>query len=161
MMNLLKQRWQAYNSREQLFLLLGTIAIVLFSGYSLLLSPLYHHLETLKKSLTEQQQLLAWMQAKQPLLNVKQQAITREKISTDELLTRLSQLFTQERFNAQLSAEENGQIKIIFKTISFDRFIDWLTKLDQKIYFKIINLNIQRLDHPGMVDIELELATST
>lgn len=147
------------SSRERGLLAAATLVAILLMFYMLIWEPTQLRLKDLREQqLPQSEQTLAWV--KQALATAQNKSTDEvEKIIEGPLLTVIEQ--TSEKAGVRSSIQrmqpnQNQEVKIWMKEVSFDHWLRWVALLHQQ------NVEIDRasvaLNSPGLVDVRMTVA---
>lgn len=147
------------SSRERGLLAAATLVAILLMFYMLIWEPTQLRLKDLREQqLPQSEQTLAWV--KQALATAQNKSTDEvEKIIEGPLLTVIEQ--TSEKAGVRSSIQrmqpnQNQEVKIWMKEVSFDHWLRWVALLHQQ------NVEIDRAsvasNSPGLVDVRMTVA---
>lgn len=147
------------SSRERGLLAAATLVAILLMFYMLIWEPTQLRLKDLREQqLPQSEQTLAWV--KQALATAQNKSTDEvEKIIEGPLLTVIEQ--TSEKAGVRSSIQrmqpnQNQEVKIWIKEVSFDHWLRWVALLHQQ------NVEIDRAsvasNSPGLVDVRMTVA---
>lgn len=143
-------------------MLIGAIVcIALYSYYLFLYAPLSHQVHQKSTQLVEKITTLEWMK------KIKQQNIkpkNKEIVDNSQLLTILATRLKEhalQKFPHQLQQTGSGDIQVTFDTVSFNLFITWLEKINEKYAITIKQVNAEKTPTPGLAHIMLLISATS
>jgi general secretion pathway protein M len=149
--------WKVLSSREQWFLLVTVILLVLLGAYAGVIRPLQQQSREAETRLNAETNLLAW---------VKNQAdtIVRHRQVSDNSNSDLplNQVITSSinQFGIRLirMQPKSEGIQVWVEPVPFNQFTDWLLFLQRDYGIRVVLMDISRGSQGGMVEIKrLEL----
>lgn len=152
----MKHYWENLSQREQRLVLLGIGGIIIWLVYFGLFLPLSRGIATHEAQLVEAYRTEA----------VLRQALPERKILTQQkalpngelpgLITRQLQTGFKD-FPCQTERNANGEIKLTFEQIPYNRFIIWLLDFSKQYRVTIKQLQIEHSKTSGVVKLSLTL----
>ena len=161
----MKDWWDNLQSREQNFVLIASVVVVLFLLYLLAWSPLVKARDNKRIQVESNQQLLTWMTTKSN--EVKQLKLTNPNLlksgSKRSLLAIVDGLAKQLGLRTAIKRiEPDGPhaATIWIEEMNFDALIALLGQLDKRSNVKVKQADVTRLDKPGVVKAKVVLKRS-
>ena len=158
----MKTWWLSKTPREQLALVLGAAALLLFMIYLLAWQPFMESVELKRLQVKSQQATLEWMQQNlgeiQRLRNQRRTAGTSQ--SNEALLTLVDRTAKQGQLRQQierLKPQGDDAVQLWVKQAAFDSLMQWVGSLNQLYGIQIESLSIDRQELPGIVNARLVL----
>ena len=158
----MKDWWDSLQSREQNFILIASVVVVLFLLYLLAWSPLVEARENKRIQVESNQQLLAWMTTKSN--EVKQLKLTNPNLLSSDakrsLLAIVDGMAKQLGLRTAIKRiEPDGPhaATIWIEEMNFDALIALLGQLDKRSNIKVQQADVARLDKPGVVKAKVVL----
>ena len=152
----MKDWWNNLQSREQNYVLIAGIVVILFLFYSLTWSPLVKARDNKRQQVENNQQLLSWMVSKSS--EVKQLKLTNPNLlksdSKRSILAIVDSLANRLGLRAairQIQPDGPHAATIWIDEISFDALATMLGQLDKNSNVKVREASITKLDQPGVV----------
>jgi general secretion pathway protein M len=158
--NKLKQSYQQLSEREQRLVMISALVIVVGLFYWLIWSPLNHSLQTDRKAIGAQQELLTWVQKNANRAMQLRGASSNTKSFTGSLPQAVNQ--TAGRLNIAISRmqPQGEQLQVWVDQAPFNDVLSWLQALE-KMGVSILDMDIADASIPGQVKIRrLKLAKS-
>lgn len=156
----MKQWWLGLSLREKQIVSIGSMMAAIFIIYAWIWSPLNHKINTMRTQITQNQELLNWMQlADKQLENTSDQ---KKTVSSESLLSLTQHQIKQSTFANQLSElrqGENDTVQLSFKQISFDNLITWLMDAGREQGLTVTQMTVTAYNTPGIVSAELQLTS--
>lgn len=159
-MNKLKQSYLQLSEREQRLVLISAIVIVVGFFYWLIWAPLNQSLETDRKAVAAQQELLSWVQKNANRAIQLRGASGSTRTFTGSLPQAVNQ--TAGRLNIAISRmqPQGEELQVWVDQAPFNDVLSWLQALE-KMGVSILDLDIADANIPGQVKIRrLKLAKS-
>ena len=153
----MKNYWNNLNERERLMVVALTIFCFFYLYYVLLYAPLSSTKQERLQQLIEKQDTLIWMQQMQKEYHGKS---TLKSITVSKLLTVLANQLNESTFKSypyQLQQSSVHDIQLVFDKVPFNSFMTWLWSVNENYVLTIKQLNVQRTDIPGVVQLTLLL----
>ena len=158
----MKDWWNNLQTREQNYVLIAGVALILFLFYTLAWSPLAEARENKRMRVQNNQELLSWMKAKSTEL--KQLKLTNPNLLksdskrsllaiVDSLANRLGVRSTIK----QIKPDGPHAVTVYMDEIDFDALVTMLGQLNKNSNVKVHEANITKLDKPGIVKARLLL----
>ncbi len=161
----MKDWWSNLQSREQNYVLLASVVIVLFLFYTLAWSPLAEARDKKRMQVENNQELLSWMNTKSS--EIKQLKLTNPNLvksgSKRSLLAIVDSLANRLGLRSairQIQPDGPHNATVWIDEIDFDALATMLGQLDKNSNVKVSEANITKLDKPGMVKARLLLKRS-
>ena len=158
----MKDWWDSLQSREQNFVLIASVVVVLFLLYLLAWSPLVEARDNKRIQVESNQQLLAWMTTKSN--EVKQLKLTNPNLLSSDakrsLLAIVDGMAKQLGLRTAIKRiEPDGPhaATIWIEEMNFDALIALLGQLDKRSNIKVQQADVARLDKPGVVKAKVVL----
>jgi general secretion pathway protein M len=158
---LMKQHWDQFNKREQTTMLIGggVLALLLFVFF--VWRPMLAQTQHLKSKISTGQQTLAWMQKAIPELKAQKPKTTRQVIEPDAFLSTMSASLSASKIQnkpSKFSQSADNKLDIQYDSVGFNHLVDWLAAVSQRYQVRIVQLDVEHTDKPGMVKTQLKLA---
>ena len=161
-MESIKDWWQNLQTREQQLVLFAGVVVIIFVFYSLAWSPLVNARNIKKTHVENNQELLAWMNAKSA--EVKQlRLVNPNALRSDNnrsLLAIVDSLANQLGLRSAIKQiEPNGQnnVTIWMDEINFDALITMLGQLEKRSNVLVTEASVNKLEQPGLVQARILL----
>ena len=161
-MESIKDWWQNLQTREQQLVLFAGVVVIIFVFYSLAWSPLVNARNIKKTHVENNQELLAWMNAKSA--EVKQLRLVNPNAlrsdSNRSLLAIVDSLANQLGLRSAIKQiEPNGQnnVTIWMDEINFDALITMLGQLEKRSNVLVTEASVNKLEQPGLVQARILL----
>ena len=158
----MKEWWNKLQSREQNFVLVAGIVVILFLFYSIVWAPLVTARDDTKMQVENNQQLLSWMSAKSA--QIKQLKLTNPNAvkadSKRSLLAIVDSMANRLGLRSsikQIQPDGPHIATIWIEEISFDSLTMMLGQLDKNSNVKVKEASITKLDKPGVVKARVVL----
>jgi general secretion pathway protein M len=158
----MKQWWLTKTPREQLALVLGAAALLLFLLYLLAWHPFVESVEQKRLKLKSQQVTLNWMQ--QNLAEIQHLRSQRRANGTsrtnEALLTLVDRTAKQRQLRQQIQRikpQGDDKVQLWVEQAAFDTLLTWLGGLSVQYGIQIESLSIDRQELPGIVNARLVL----
>ena len=158
----MKDWWNNLQSREQNFVLLAGVVVILFLFYSMAWSPLAKARDDKRMQVENNQQLLSWMKTKST--EIKQLKLTNPNLlksdSKRSLLAIVDSLANRLGLRAairQIQPDGPHAATVWIDEINFDSLATMLGQLDKNSNVKVSEANITKLDKDGIVKARILL----
>tara|TARA_R110002096_G_scaffold318888_1_gene513169 strand:+ start:1018 stop:1503 length:486 start_codon:yes stop_codon:yes gene_type:complete len=158
----MKEWWNNLQSREQNYVLIAGVVIILFLFYSLAWSPLTQARDNKRMQVENNQELLSWMTTKST--EIKQLKLTNPNLlksdSKRSLLAIVDSLANRLGLRAsirQIQPDGPHGATVYMDEINFDMLATMLGQLDKNSNVKVREASITKLDKPGAVKAKLIL----
>ncbi|MDW3094760.1 MAG: type II secretion system protein M [Gammaproteobacteria bacterium] len=158
----MKDWWNNLQSREQSFVLIAGIALILFLFYSLAWSPLADARDKKLMRVENNQELLLWMKSKST--EIKQLKLTNPNLLKSDnkrsLLAIVDSLANRLGLRAairQIQPDGPHAATVYMDEINFDALATMLGQLDKNSNVKVREASITKLEKPGLVKARLIL----
>jgi len=158
----MKDWWNNLGTREQNYLLVAGIVLVLFMFYTLAWSPLAEARDLKRMHVENNQQLLSWMKSKST--EIKQLKLTNPNLlksdSKRSLLAIVDSLANRLGLRSSINKiQPDGPhaATVYMDEIEFDVLATMLGQLDKNSNVKVREAHITKLDKPGIVKARLIL----
>ncbi|MBL1432592.1 MAG: type II secretion system protein M [Gammaproteobacteria bacterium] len=157
------QWWAGLNQRERRILIIGAIVVSIALIYLLLVEPFVTQVKELDASVSEQTELLQWMQVSE-----QQVAMSRAKTGSGKsvaagggsLLALVDQTAKRSKLGDAIKRvePEGGQgVRLWLEQASFDNILLWLAKIKQSDGVEVSRISIEQPDSPGIVNARVSL----
>lgn len=151
-MNKIKQKFNQLTEREQRLVIISIIVVVIGLFYWLVWSPLNHSISTNSKAVTQQQELLTWVQKNAiravQLRNVKGIATS----FSGSLPQAVNQTAAQVNITISRMQPQGEELQVWVDQAPFNQVLSWLQELE-RLGIKILDLDITEADIPGQIKI--------
>ncbi len=160
---MIKQKLQLLSPQEQRLLFIGSLLILLFSGYFYIWKPYSLMMNDYTQKIQSLQTDIVWLkQIKKQLSQIqvnsgKRSASNTSRISS--LIDTIDKSIKRGRMDSHLDTLKksgNGQVIVVFDSIEFDTLIKWLIA-NKKSGIQLQNADIQKTDTKGLVNARLSL----
>jgi type II secretory pathway component PulM len=163
-MDKLKAKWTSLTRRERLLVSIGSIAVLILLVYYLLLAPLLTAVDNVKMQSTAQQNLLVWMQPRVGLLQSRSSSTSAgQAITASELLPTVDARLKQSDFAGsvgEISQTSTSGVRVALTNVPFDELMTWLTSQWQRSRIQVGDIDVQKTNKVGIVDVTLTLVVS-
>ena len=152
-MNDLVSKFKALTEREQLLVMVSSIVIVVGIFYFAIWSPLNSNIEKQRSLISDQQELLSWVQqSANRALQLRQSSQGGQTNFNGSLPQAVNQ--TTARFKIAISRmQPQGQeLQVWVDQAPFDSVIDWLNALE-KMGIVILQVDVTEAEAPGQIKI--------
>ena len=158
----MKEWWNNLQTREQNYVLIAGVVIILFLFYTLAWSPLANARDMKRLHVENNQQLLSWMKSKST--EIKQLKLTNPNLlksdSKRSLLAIVDSLANRLGLRStikQIQPDGPHAATVSMDEIDFDSLAIMLGQLDKNSNVKVREANITKLDKPGLVKARIIL----
>lgn len=149
------------SERERLLLLLAATLLLLMLIYGLLWRPFDQRLERMNQRVSEQQDLLEWMQVSAAKVKqLRTQTGSRRGTVQPSLLALVDQTVRRSGLSQALKRVEpdgTDKVKVRLEQAGFDAMIAWLESLRRMNGVTVQSITIDRQDAAGVVNARLTL----
>ncbi len=161
-MNALKSWWGGLQARERQLLGGGGLLLTVMLLWAFVWYPFTKELHRLRSSVTEQRELLAWMeQAAQEAKRLQgSQTHSAPRGGRQSLLTIVDSTARSQGLGTSLKRvqPEGEAVRVWLEQASFDTVLRWLNLVSQQHGVSITGLALERSATPGQVDVRAILA---
>ncbi len=159
----MKEWWDNLALREKKIIIYGGALLILFLLYEIVWSPFTNKVDSLRKSVTQNQALLIWMQnADQRLQSIVN--TQKNKTTTNESLLSIMQREVNKSPLAthvtQLRQAENDSVQLTLQKADFDRLIALLTDLSNQDGLTVSQFTATATGVPGEVMADVTIKQS-
>jgi len=155
----LKTRFLALQPRERFIVAGGAVLLILFTVYSVALSPLYKSVRERNAHVTQKQQDLAWMQSMAPQLRAL--GNTHPVSNPNEsLVVVIASTAGRANIASSISGQTpsgNNSVRVRLDGVQFDSLISWLGILQSEFGINPETADITHGAQPGQVNAVLTL----
>jgi len=155
-----KERFDALAKREQLALVIGSAAVVLFILYELIWSPYLNAVANLRNRITDEQKTLQWMQSADRNMQHMQAVATNNQLSPVALLGVLQKEINSAGLSGELTGlkqSSSNAVQMNFQKVEFDKLIALLIKVIKQENVTISQMSVTADAAPGLVTGEIVL----
>lgn len=148
------------NEREKWMVIVAGLSLFIYSYYLLLYAPLSNKVNQKSTQLIEKIETLEWMKQ---VKTQKYSSKRKQTVDNSQLLTILASQLKNNRalkFPYQLQQTGSGDIQLTFDTVPFQRFIQWLSKINEEYSINIKQFDVERTQTPGVTRLMIILSTS-
>ena len=157
----MKEWWNSLEKREQRLVLWGGVVVVLLLFYFVVLSPMQDKVATLQKSVTNNQELLVWMQqAKSEVKLAEKNRVSNASNRSKSLLTIVDVSIKQKQLSGMVSEIKQvnkDQVQVKFNDVQFNKLISWLQQLQSRDGVNINKITLRRTEVEGIVAVDTVL----
>jgi general secretion pathway protein M len=158
----MKEWWLTKTEREQLALVMGAAALLLFLLYLLAWQPFVDSVEQKQLQAESQQATLDWMRQNLPeILSLRKQGRATGSAHTNEaLMTLVDRTAKQNQLRQKIQRikpKGDDKVQLWVEQAAFDSLLRWLGELSAKYGIQIESLNIDRQELPGIINARLVL----
>lgn len=156
----LRQRFEALEPRERLFLAGGAVALVLVLFFLAVVQPLLQYRERAENRVLQQRELVAWMRGAVEVLRergpVRQSGVDASGsllalADTSARATGLGQAMRR------IQQEGDNDVRVRLEAAAFDNLVRWLEDLENRNGVTASEISVERADAPGTVNASLTL----
>ncbi|MFK7793743.1 MAG: type II secretion system protein GspM [Gammaproteobacteria bacterium] len=158
----MKDWWSNLQTREQNYVLIAGVVVILFLFYSLAWAPLTQARDAKRMHVENNQKLLSWMKTKST--EIKQLKLTNPNLLKSDnkrsLLAIVDSLANRLGLRAaikQIQPDGPHAATVYMDEIDFDALATMLGQLDKNSNVKVLEATITKLDKPGVVKARLKL----
>lgn len=161
MYNRLRLWWDARATREQLYLVIGSIIAVFLIVYFVLIAPINSAVTNLQTTLQRQQTLAQWLTPRVPVLqrltgssNVAQPVTAANLLATVDTRLKQSQFA---RSVTDISQSDASSVRVTLNTVPFDDLLQWLGQQWQQSRIGVIQIDVQKTGDAGLAKVVVTL----
>lgn len=160
--DLLKEKYNTLEKREQSILMVGGLIVILFLLYSLIFKPMGDAIERLDKNNASKQELLVWMT--QSAANLKGSSANGGKVDKRRGRS-LNVIINTTSSSAKIAISrsqprDNNQYQIWLENVVFNDLLRWLDVLQKDYGIYVNNINLGTTDNSGKVRVNLTFQDS-
>ena len=158
----MKQWFSSLSARERIMVQIAAIVVSLFLLYLVVIEPVSEHYEINRKKVANAQQTLQWMQqaAREIRALSGNKTVSLQPKSKQFLLGVIDRSVKKAGLAAQMKRiqpETEGGVRIWFEQVEFDSLINWLSGIKQQQDLVVNEINIEKTEAPGRVNVRLYL----
>jgi general secretion pathway protein M len=158
----MKAWWLSQSQRDQMVLVIGAAALLLFLLYLMAWQPFANAVDKKQQLIKGQQATLSWMEAQLPEIRRLKgnQARSGKAASNEALLTLVDRTAKQRQLRQQIQRikpQGDKGVQLWMEQADFDALLKWLGELTEQYGIEIDSLNIDRQELPGLVNARLVL----
>lgn len=157
----MKNWWENLAARERLMLSIALIITIIAVLYLLVWEPLQKRTETLRHTVSEERNQIAWMeQAAVEILALRGGVVPKEKRNNESLLAVVDRSARAAGMGAginRVEPEGKDKARIWLNDVAFDNLIRWLSELDKTQGITTESVVIDRQNVAGQVNARLVL----
>lgn len=147
--------------RERYIVIAGSIALVFILFYLLIWEPVFNKLEVEQQQYQSQRQLLGWMKdTNQEIQSLRASGnATISQFSNQSVSSLVDRSAVSMGIKNNISKQESGKkgVKIQLRQADFDRVILWLNDMQQKYGIQASNIQFEKQEESGAVNVRLTL----
>lgn len=145
--------WKNISEREQKLFVVSATVVLLAIIYWGIYSPLKNQFAESQKQLQRAEQTLDWVQNKASVL-IKAGADKRKATTRQLSLTQIvNKSAKQHDITFSRIVNKKQQIEVWVNDVEFNRFISWLTRLNNDHGIEVINTDFTKIDKLGRIKI--------
>ena len=145
--------WKSISEREQKLFVVSAVVVLLAIVYWGIYQPLKNQLAESQKQLQRAEQTLDWVQNKATVL-VKAGANKRKTAVRQLSLTQIvNKSAKQHGITFSRIVNKKQQIEVWISDVEFNRFLNWLTRLNNDHGIEVINTDFTKIDKVGRIKI--------
>jgi general secretion pathway protein M len=156
----LKEKWQNLSAREQVYIVIAGILLIVTILYYGVISPLLNGVDDVKQRLHAQQTLSTWMTPRVAALSRISNTTPSHPVTAANLLATVDTQLKQSNFAGaigEISQTNTNQVHVTLKEVAFDDLMAWLVQQWQQSQIQISDFDAQKTDKPGMVSVTMTL----
>lgn len=145
--------WTNLQKREKLVVLWGGGSLLIMLGYVLVAAPLRSNLVNMQAAVASEKAELAWM--RDGAVRVKQLTSSRSNkpaVSPLKIIDQAARKYGIDSGLKRVDPGEKGKIKVWFENVVFVDFMQFLRGVGGGRGLVTVNLSVERLDAPGIVN---------
>ena len=158
-MNIVQQKFNSLEKREQYILLLGAAFVIFYLVYGVFYSSLITEKDKYKKRVESTEETLVWMsEAVQTIKTLKKSSGTSSNSFTGKSLSQLSE-FAAKKSGVRISRFQpkgDSEAQVWFDRVEFDKLVDFLARLEVDYGVVIDTLSVTSANSPGLVNARLK-----
>ncbi len=154
-MNKLKAWYAGLQQREQRFVAVGGVGLVVLVLVGAVLMPLQSAVSTAVKRNETKRQDLSWMQVNAPEIRAAGSVFTADAGEAPVVL--VDRVAREQGLAGSLrGTQPNGNgVRVQLEAAPFDTLVAWLAKLDESYGLAIESITVDRAAKPGMVNASI------
>lgn len=161
----MKAWWRGLQARERQLIVVATVVVVLFVGYTVIWSPLQKNTQRLTRQVESQQQQLVLMKQMAAKIKVLSQrnATATPRASSSSLTALIYQTGQSRLRGAELKRVEEGQnnsVRVWIEKAAFDDLVLWLDALYRSQGLSVDSFVADNQPEAGRVNVRLTLKAS-
>lgn len=160
----MQQWWENLAPREKNIVLIGGIFLGMFIFYQFIVSPIHNGLINMRTTVTQDQQLLAWVQTTSQKITALQGGNVNGKlVGTEALLTTTDQSVRSSLIASALTSIQqntNNTVDVKFSAVAFDALTQWMINIRLQYGIQSKQVLITRVNDQGMVQASITLEAS-
>ena len=164
-MSRLREFWSRLQPRERHVLIAGAAALILLGGYTLVWSPYRSEMRSLRTSVAQQRETLAWMrQAAREVKALRGQARHPKTAGDQSVLAVVDTTARSGGLGPALKrVQPDGQngVRVWLEGAGFDALVRWLATLYREQGVRVTSATVERVQAPGQVNARLVLERGT
>lgn len=150
------------SQRERYIVIIGGVLALFLLFYTLVWSPLNHHLAFQREQVFQQRALLAWVNRMEGgLLNSRlENQIVRQQVNN--VMVAVEHALAKQHLAIYLRSvkePEAHQVELKLQEIPFDKFITWLQTLLRTYHLQVLHLQVSKTRQLGLVNVRLVLGS--
>ena len=158
MIRSLQEKYLSLEKKEQRYLQVCGVAILLFIIYQFIFTPYQASMAKIDNQLSYQSKLNIWLRSVEPKLKQLHENAKKINVSKSSLLSITSSSLKQsilKSYQHELQQSDNEIIQLTFKSVPYVEFIAWLEKFCLHYQINIKDLNLNYINKPGLVSMSL------
>jgi general secretion pathway protein M len=163
-MDKLKTKWNSLTNRERFLVSICTAVVFVGIIYYALVSPLLTSVSSSEQQADAQQKLLIWMRPRVNLLqNQSSSTVTSQTVTASELLPTVDARLKQADFASsvsEISQTADSGVRVALTNVPFDDLVTWLSRQWQRSKIQVSDIDVQKTEKVGIVNVTLTLVTS-
>ncbi len=158
--DLLRQRFDALEPRERLFLTVGAIALGVILFFLVVVQPLRQYRVHAEDRVNAQRELVAWMRGAVDVLRERGPATSRPASGGSLLALADSSARAAGLAQSLQRIQQDGEsaVRIRLEGANFDSMILWLDNLEKRSGITATDMTVDRAEGAGLVNATLTLA---
>ncbi len=169
---MIKQKWQVLNDREKKLILIAGVLILFYliyvmfltkpkavnnnySSFRLMQPSIGSRVEQNKKKFTELKPQIEKIKLLQKQIHINQKLSDTELLNT--IKTSIEKMDVTNVNKAVIESQQNGKgVLVKYETVAFDKFIEWLQKINLQFGLTVSTAKIEAVDKKtGYISAEL------
>lgn len=160
----IRQRFDALEPRERLFLVYGAIALAVIVLFLAVVQPLWQYRERASERVVTQRALVAWMRGAVDVLRERGPLAQPSADANGSLLALADSSARAAGLGQSLRRiQQDGEsaVRVRLEAASFDGVLLWLDGLEKRSGVVASELSVDRAEGAGLADVTLTLTRNT
>lgn len=156
----LKERWQQMAPRERVLVSAAGAVVAVMLAFLLIWRPLFASTGKLRKEVAEQRELVQWLNAIEPEVQLLRGARSMRPAAGGSLLALVDQTSKANglgQFVSRIQPEGDKEVRVWLEQAPYDEIMRWLIALELDAGVRIVEFNVSRGPAPGLVAVRINL----